>query len=220
MRERTISSYEFNTSIDAFIKKGKDIRYLYPDSIDYIENPKGTVLNNIWCWSKADSDPYCKVVFFGESQTILLSAEKINNIKSNRYSIEFCFDSIGTRKCSLDSLIFTGSFNKREWLPQADSLLMFRLGSNVNKIKSIRLVKEEETDRLWGVMEGMYAGIFVGIAAMILELPVSGIMNKEYNWNHVLYSSLISAAGFSVYRVVTYDINPRTLRVIINVKHF
>lgn len=217
--ERKTRYIEYNSSVNLFLHGEIFMQKFFPDSIDYVRKPKAVVINSIKCRPSVDSDPQCRTLFYSGSDSLLLSVQMDKSQFWNMNVLRWCPDTLQTELCFLDS-IRINNMGRNEWAQTADSLLSVRLGQNARHVQKIVMIQDMETDRLWGIFDGLYAGIFVGLAAMLVEIPYSIATDNDYNWNHVLYSSLGAAVGVSIIRCATYDTDPRSYRIQINLLQF
>ena len=201
---------EYYTTVSELISSHPINRYsLNQEDFDandtaHIKFPRDIVIENLSCWSSADSDPKC-------SSQILLNQHAIS------------LDSIyGHWSDVLAS--YKGStaddrmrFSKAHW-EAVDSSLRYLFINNTNELNSISLIKNERTDRLWGVMKGIGVSPIFVLSSMLGELVDSEINHSKYNWTYVGVSSFVLISVYTSYSILTVNVDPIETRVVISIK--
>jgi len=144
--------------------------------------PRKFILENFNCSSLADSRPICSTfVDYGDS---------IINLK-------------------LHFGILESKFYQNEKNDISDQELRKYFEKNIMNIKSITTKKYEENDRGWAFFDGFYVALPTFIGSALLELLWSKSSNEKYDWRIPGYLSGGTFIGFSGYRYLTMETNPR-----------
>ena len=92
------------------------------------------------------------------------------------------------------------------------------LGDKIDQVKSVHMYHDTETDILWGLFAGLYAAEFVALVSMLVEIPVSYILEEDYCWKHVGIATLIGFVGVSVGSMIHIAANPAAQRVDVTIE--
>ena len=209
---RKVKRFVFQSSQDAFLDFNRSFRWDAPllNEERAINVPIETVLDFYWCWSGADSSPFCKVEFLdSEGKPVV-----VTEIKGKRENV--CRGN-STSSCLSASVNPTG-VPKNKWVPLKKADLKAQLGGEINQIKSVHMYQDEKTDPAWGLLAGLYAADVVAVVSMLAEIPISYALDKPYNWKHVGIATLVGFVGVSAGSMIYIAANPAARRVDVTIK--
>ena len=209
---RKVKRFVFQSSQEAFLDFDRSFKWSTPllDEERVKNAPVETVLDFYWCWSNGDSSPFCKVEFLdGDGKPVVVTEIKGEQEKVCRGN--------STSDCLSASVNPTG-VPKDKWVPLKKADLKAQLGGEINQIKSIHMYQDEKTDPAWGIFAGLYAAEVVAVLSMLVEIPVSYVLDEDYNWKHIGIATLVGFVGVSAASMIYIAANPAARRVDVTIK--
>ena len=170
--------------------------------------PIEIILNFYWCWSQNDDTPRCKIEFLDEEGRLILTGNVVRHDETN------CFGN-QTENCEKSKVRMTP---KDKWIPLKKVELKNSLGDKIEQVKSVHMYQDTETSLGWGFLGGIVYTPIVALAAMLVEIPVSYALDKDYNWKHVGWAALAGFVGFSAFGVISIALDPNATRVDVTIK--
>lgn len=209
---RKVKRHVFQSSQEAFLDFNRSFRWDAPllNEERAINVPIETVLDFYWCWSGADSSPFCKVEFLdSEGKPVI-----VTEIKGERENV--CRG--GSTSDCLSASVNPSGVPKDKWVPLKKADLKAQLGNEINQIKSVHMYQDEKTDAAWGIFAGLYAAEVVAVLSMLVEIPISYALDKPYDWKHVGIATLAGFVGVSAGSMIYIAANPAARRVDVTIK--
>ncbi len=206
--EIEIRKYVFNASREAFLNMDTSSRaslLWYWNAEGVAKYPIETVVDFYRCWSKADSDPECRIEFLDVGEKPIMASD--NNVSG----------ILTKKRCNGEG---DNCVEKVSGVPrdQWRGWIKSQLGEQIDSVKSIHMYKDEKTDLLWGLFGGIMGGGYTALAAMIAEFPIAYVMDKPYDWKDVGWITLAGFVGFTSYSVIYIAVTRDTKRLDVTIR--